>query len=164
MISTNARMVAGVRQPLKLRPVTVQAVRRLSPNIVRVTFAGESLHDFTTASFDDHVKLMVPPRPGAPLVPPTLGPNGPVAAAGVEPPVMRDYTPRAFNGRTLDIELALHGHGPVGAWAARVAGGDAAAIGGPKGSPVVPLDFDYPLLIGDETALPAIARRLEELP
>jgi NADPH-dependent ferric siderophore reductase len=36
-------------------------------------------------------------------------------------------------------------------------------IGGPRGSVVVPDDFDWYLLIGDETALPAIGRRVEEL-
>ncbi len=37
-------------------------------------------------------------------------------------------------------------------------------VGGPRGSLVIPPDFDYHLLIGDESSLPAIARRLEELP
>ncbi|MEK0096867.1 siderophore-interacting protein, partial [Bordetella pertussis] len=35
---------------------------------------------------------------------------------------------------------------------------------GPRGSFVVPLEYDWHLLVGDESALPAIARRLEELP
>ena len=37
-------------------------------------------------------------------------------------------------------------------------------IGGPRGSLIVPFAFDWYFLAGDETALPAIARRLEELP
>jgi NADPH-dependent ferric siderophore reductase len=37
-------------------------------------------------------------------------------------------------------------------------------IGGPRGSFVIPTDFDWHLLIADDTGLPAIARRLEELP
>jgi NADPH-dependent ferric siderophore reductase len=78
---------------------------------------------------------------------------------------MRDYTPRSFHpSGTLDIEMVLHGHGPAGAWAMRAGPGDGAGIGGPKGSLVIPTHFDYHLLIGDESSLPAIARRLEELP
>jgi NADPH-dependent ferric siderophore reductase len=36
-------------------------------------------------------------------------------------------------------------------------------VGGPRGSNVVADDFDWYLLIGDETALPAIGRWVEEL-
>ncbi|MEO8118161.1 MAG: siderophore-interacting protein, partial [Rhodoferax sp.] len=64
----------------------------------------------------------------------------------------------------LTIEFALHGDGPAANWAARAASGQRATIAGPRGSFVIPLDFDWHLLVGDETALPAIARRLEELP
>jgi NADPH-dependent ferric siderophore reductase len=37
-------------------------------------------------------------------------------------------------------------------------------VAGPRGSFLVPTDFDWHLLIGDDTALPAISRRLAELP
>jgi NADPH-dependent ferric siderophore reductase len=81
-------------------------------------------------------------------------------------PVMRDYTPRRFDAaaRELDIEFALHGDGPAAAWAAQARPGQVVGIGGPRGSFVVPTAFDWHLLVGDDTALPAIARRLEELP
>ena len=36
-------------------------------------------------------------------------------------------------------------------------------IGGPRGSNVVPDDFDWYIFIGDETALPAIGRWVEQL-
>ena len=39
-----------------------------------------------------------------------------------------------------------------------------ALIGGPKGSMIVPLDYDWHLLAGDATAAPAIGRRFAELP
>ena len=42
--------------------------------------------------------------------------------------------------------------------------GDAAVIGGPRGSIVIADDLPWHLLAGDATALPAIARRLDELP
>ncbi len=64
----------------------------------------------------------------------------------------------------LTIEFALHGDGPAARWAAQAAPGQRATIGGPRGSFVITLDYDWHLLVGDESAMPAIARRLEELP
>jgi len=49
-------------------------------------------------------------------------------------------------------------------WAAQARPGQFLGVGGPRGSFIVPDDFDWYLLAGDETALPAIGRRLEELP
>ncbi len=79
---------------------------------------------------------------------------------------MRDYTPRYFDpvALTLDIDFVLHGDGPASTWAANARPGDEIMIGGPRGSLHVPEAFDWYLLVGDETALPAIGRRIEELP
>ena len=111
-----------------------------------VRTSSVSLADFVSASFDDHVKFILD--------------------ADSETPVKRDYTPRQFDrqAQELTLEFALHGDGPAAEWAAQAQTGQVVAIGGPRGSFVVPVDFDWHLLIGDETALPAIARRLEELP
>ena len=141
-----ARRVQRVRHELKRRDLEVTRVEAVGPHFRRITFGGESLADFVSASFDDHIKLILDTGSGAPL--------------------MRDYTPRRFDAarRELDIEFALHGDGPAATWAAQAAPGQRATIGGPRGSFIVPTDFDWHLLIGDETALPAVARRLEELP
>ena len=141
-----ARRVQRVRHEVKRRELQVARVARISPHFQRITFAGEALADFISASFDDHVKLIL--------------------ADGSTAPAMRDYTPRRFDtaARELDIEFALHGDGPAASWAAQAQPGDRATVAGPRGSFVVPIDYDWHLLIGDETALPAVARRLEELP
>jgi NADPH-dependent ferric siderophore reductase len=80
-------------------------------------------------------------------------------------PAMRDYTPRRYDLDTLelDIDFVLHGDGPASTWAEQAKPGQFLHIGGPRGSMIVPDMFDSYLLIGDETALPAIARRLESL-
>lgn len=137
--------VQRVRHELKIRPVEVAEVRELGGHFRRITFRGPALHDFHSASFDDHVKFM-------------LGQG--------EEAVRRDYTPRSFDPVTgeLCIEFALHGDGPAAQWAAQAAPGQQALIGGPRGSFIIPVDYDWHLLIGDESALPAISRRLEELP
>jgi len=138
--------VQRVRHELKRRDLQVQRVETLSPHFRSVTFTDDSLADFVSASFDDHLKFMLD--------------------ADGENPVRRDYTPRHYNPQTqeLTIEFALHGEGPAAAWAAQAQAGQRVTVGGPRGSFIIPLDYDWHFFAGDETAMPAIARRLEELP
>ena len=158
--------VARVRHEIRVRRLRVERIDRVSPHFLRVRFSSDALHDFISASFDDHAKLMLPARPGQPLVLPQPGPGGLAVPPGAEKPVMRDYTPRQFDqaAGTLDIEFVLHGEGAASSWAEGAKPGDEVGLGGPRGSFVVPTGFDWHLLVGDESALPAIARRLEELP
>ncbi|MBC8721348.1 siderophore-interacting protein [Paraburkholderia sp. 31.1] len=157
--------VHRVRHPLKFRLLQVKQVRALTPHLIRVTFTGADLDDFVSASFDDHIKVFFP-DPGAdkPTLP-QAGPDGPVFPEGKRP-TARDFTPRRFDrdARELDIEFAMHDAGPAATWAAQAQAGQYLGVGGPRGSLVIPTGFDWHLLIGDDTALPAIARRLEELP
>lgn len=158
--------VTRVRHALKFRLLQVKRVHAMNPRFIRVTLTGEALADFETASFDDHVKVFFP-QPGETMpVIPQAGPDGPVFDSAKPRPIARDFTPRRFDREALelDIEFALHEAGPATAWASQAAPGQYLGIGGPRGSFVVPSHFDWHLLIGDETALPAIARRLEELP
>lgn len=139
-------VVRRVRHELKLREVTVARVEQLGDGFAAVTFTGEALADFVSLSFDDHVKFMFTDADGA--------------------QVRRDYTPRRFDreARTLVIEFALHGDGKASTWARAAAPGQRVIVGGPRGSMILPPGLDWQLLVGDATALPAIARRLEELP
>jgi len=147
-ILQSARRVQRVRHELKRRDVEVARVEPLGTELVRVVFHGEDLADFVSLGFDDHVKFIFGRNDG----------NG--------DPVRRDYTPRAFDRarRELTIDFALHGDGYASEWARQAAPGQQAVVGGPRGSMVVPTDYAWHLLAGDVTALPAIARRLEELP
>ena len=151
-----------VRHVLKRRLVQVARVETISPLMRRVVFTGADLADFASAAADDHVKLFFP-APGAarPVVP---GPDASPAERAAS--IMRDYTPRWFDPARceLAIEFVIHGEGPASTWAAQAAPGQFLGIGGPKGSLLTPDDYDAYLLMGDETALPAIARHLEELP
>lgn len=145
-VLSSAPRVQRVRHELKRRDVQVTSVQPLGPGFVSVTFGGESLVDFVSLSFDDHVKFMF------------TGPAG--------EPIRRDYTPRRVDlaRRELTIEFALHGSGAASDWARQATVGQTVTLGGPRGSMVIPLDCAWHLLVGDATALPAIARRLEELP
>lgn len=142
-----ASRVQRVRHELKRRTLQVLRVQAPSPRVRRITFAGDELADFVSLSFDDHVKLLLPSVDGG-------------------DPVARDYTPRHFDttARELSIDFALHGDGPAARWAQQAQPGQTVVIGGPRGSFIVPPDLDWHLLVGDASALPAVARRLEELP
>ncbi len=157
--------VARVRHELKVRRLRVQRIERIGAHFLRIRFTGEALRDFVSASFDDHAKLMLPAAPGQALVLPEPGPDGLALPPGAERPAMRDYTPRHVDpaAGVLDIEFMLHGDGLASRWAEAARPGDEIGLGGPRGSFVVPTAFDWHLLVGDETAIPAIARRLEEL-
>ncbi len=61
------------------------------------------------------------------------------------------------------IEFVIHGEGAASTWAAQATPGQWIGVGGPRGSMLTPDDYDTYLLVGDETALPAIARHLEEM-
>lgn len=160
------REIRRVRMEPRLRRLAVKSVERVGAHMVRLTFGGAELEGFTSHGFDDHVKVFVPPVAGEPLVLPVAGPDGPTYPEGAVKPLMRDYTPRRYDADagTLLVDFVIHDAGPATAWAVQAKVGDVAGIAGPRGSMVIPTDFDWHLLIGDETALPAIGRRLEELP
>ena len=144
----NARhRVERFRQEPKRRTLVVGRIEDLGPRMRRIEFTSPDLADFDSRSPDDHIKIFVAdPADGGEVV-------------------MRDYTPRRFDRdtRRLTIDFALHETGPVTAWARDARIGDRLDIGGPRGSMIMPDDFDWYLLVGDETALPSIGRRLEGL-
>ena len=135
------------------RVLTVQKIERLSSTMLRMTFVGHELQGFTSLGFDDHVKLIFDSAPEN-------------IESKSESPQMRDFTPRRFDNvaQTLVVDFALHEVGIATAWAASAKVGQNLSIGGPRGSFVVPTDIGGHLLVGDDTAMPAIGRRLEELP
>lgn len=165
MSATERHAIQRVRHEVKMRLLEVKQVTRLTPHMVRVTLTGDSLAGFISASPDDHVKVFLPVEGGA-INHPTMGPDGPVYPEGVTPSPARDYTPRRYDAarNELDVDFVLHGEGPASTWAESAKVGDTLGIGGPRGSMVVPDDYDHYVLVGDETALPAIGRWLEEMP
>ncbi|APU16291.1 siderophore-interacting protein [Actinoalloteichus fjordicus] len=155
-----------LRYELRPRLLQVTRVVRITPRTTRITLAGDDLDGFQTNDYADHVKLCFP-EPGAELpTMPTLGERGIVPPPTDGPqPIFRDYTVRRFDPEAgeLDIDFVLHPHGIAGRWATDAVPGARLGVLGPRGSHLVPNDFDWYLLAGDETALPAIGRRLAEL-
>ena len=163
MTAVDTQTIHRVMHEIKRRKLEVLRVVDLTPRMRRITLGGPELAGFISLGTDDHVKLLFPQNAeqAAALETMVLGAgkdNGPL-------PEMRDYTPRRYDldKLELDIDFVLHGDGPASTWAEQAQPGQFLHIGGPRGSMIVPDIFDSYLLIGDETALPAIARRLEGL-
>ncbi|MCW8276953.1 siderophore-interacting protein [Pseudomonas sp. PCH199] len=158
-----SQTIHRVMHEIKRRRLEVLRVVELTPRMRRITLGGPELAEFVSLGTDDHVKLLFPQNAAERAALETL-----VLGAGksdVPMPAMRDYTPRRYDLDSLemDIDFVLHGDGPASTWAEQATPGQFLHIGGPRGSMIVPDIFDSYLLIGDETALPAIARRLEGL-
>ena len=157
-----ARAPQRARHDIKLRVTTVQSAARITPHMVRIILQGDDLAGFSSLGFDDHVKLLFPDASGQLQLPPP-------GSEGLPPALresMREYTPQHYDAvaNTMTIDFAVHDAGPATAWALQAQPGQQLGIAGPRGSFIVPAAFDGHLLIGDDAALPAIARRLAELP
>ncbi|GAB3441658.1 siderophore-interacting protein [Streptomonospora sediminis] len=143
---------------MKPRRLEVLRVERLTPRMVRATLGGPEIDGFTCAAPADHVKLVFPDDPdGRPELP---------AGSSSRSLTTRDYTVRHHRPAAgeIDIDFVVHGSGTASAWAAQARPGQLLGVLGPRGSKVVPFVFDRYLIAGDETALPAVARWLEQLP
>ncbi|MCC6943085.1 MAG: siderophore-interacting protein [Thermomicrobiales bacterium] len=159
----DAARTQRVMHELRPRLLEVVDVSSIAPRMVRVTFTGDDLDTFVTLDADDHMKMTFPPREGAELVLPAWSEHGPVWPEGKEKPAIRDFTPRRHDplAKRLEVDFFLHGEGPASRWAAKAQPGQILGVLGPRGSFVVSDAFEWYLMIGDETALPSIARRLE---
>ena len=146
------------------------AVRRVTPRVVRVTFACAGLAELEPWP-DQQLKLLFPP-PGRPVRLPSDGGDvmrwyqAYLAIPSEERPVMRSYTVRSRDRDTIDVDFVLHPGpaGPATAWASRAAVGDVLGRYGPDPAYRRPLSTaDTLLCAGDETAIPALSTILSEV-
>ncbi|MGW9268463.1 SIP domain-containing protein [Microbacterium sp. NPDC055599] len=131
---------------LRFRTVTLTAREWLAPDFVRVRLTGPDLAGFDSPGADDHKRLFFP--------------DGPVESVEeLRAAPSREYTPLAWGEDWLDVEFAVHGDQGVAApWAATAPLGSEIGVGGPRGAAVVTGTPGSWLLVGDETAIPAIRR------
>lgn len=169
---------------LLIERVRVASVARLSTSFVRVELAGAALADFGVDGplFDQRIKLVLPDG-DRPL--PHLEAADDWYAAWLARPVrerghLRTYTVRDVVGQGPDtrlvVDLVVHQEtdrtplGPGAAWAAHARVGDEVVVVCPRrgaaygGIEWRPGDADRLLLVGDETAVPAVAAILGLLP
>ncbi len=73
----------------------------------------------------------------------------------------RYYTVRSWDGAELVLDVVVHEEGLVTEWASRDCVGEPVTIQEAKGSFAMPESAGWLLLVGDLTAMPAMARILE---
>ena len=115
---------------------TVARREQLSPHLVRLVLTG--LDGFASTGVpDEWVSLTVPGQFQT-----------------------RYYTVRSWDAAAheLVLDVVVHDHGLVTEWAQGDCVGDVVGISAPRGSVDLPPDAQWVVLVGDLTALPAIAR------
>ncbi|PPF48541.1 NADPH-dependent ferric siderophore reductase [Clavibacter michiganensis] len=160
--------------PRAAHVMEVIRTERLSPHLVRVHLGGEGTRSLLAqaapdrlAATDAYVKLMLP-QPGSGAVPPF---DLPALRETLPPealPAVRTYTLRHADpiAGTCAIDFVVHGdEGLAGPWAASARPGDLLQASGPGG---MHRPTDDPavvrLLVGDDSALPAVAAALAAMP
>ncbi|MFB7476783.1 siderophore-interacting protein [Kitasatospora sp. NPDC056184] len=130
------------RRPRPTYDVRVTAVTPLTPSLVRLTFAGPTLDTLVIEHPTQWVKLDLPEGHS------------------------RAYTIRHHRPaeREVDIDVVLHGNGPLSRWAEIARPGDAARLAGPRGRRPAFDGAAHVLLAADESALPAALTILDDLP
>ncbi len=151
------------------RVLSVSRVEQITPRYRRVFLTGADLDagfPYVRLAPTDHVKVLFPQPNTREVVIPTRTEKGWVGPDGATEPIFRDYTVRGWRPETkeLVIDFVVHGHGVGSAWAASAEPGDKLGVMGPRGNIVFPENYSWYLMAGDESALPAMGRFVEELP
>ena len=131
--------------------------------MTRVILGGAELAGFRVDQPAASVRLLLPTD--GELVMPRWNGNEFLNSDGSRP-IIRTFTPRRFDPRSLELHLdvVLHGSGAASGWAGTTQAGDRVAVSGPgRGYDIDPNATAF-LLAGDETAIPAICQLLERLP
>lgn len=149
--------------PVFFREITVVSSTRLSPHMQRVRLSGHDLGRFAHGGL--HVRLLLPAAGRQPVWP-TMGADGMIVwPSGEDALTVRVYTIRALDVAAgwLDIDFVLHPgtETPAAMFAQGARAGDVIGMIGPGGGGVP--EAQNLLLVGDDTALPAIGKILEEL-
>jgi NADPH-dependent ferric siderophore reductase len=122
----------------RARQYDAQVLRRtsVSDHLVRLVLGGPGLAGFESSGIpDEWVGLVVPGQFQS-----------------------RYYTVRSWEDGELTLDVVIHDEGLVTEWAMRDCIGDTVAVTEPRGSFAMPADAAWLIVVGDLTAMPAMAR------
>lgn len=150
----------------------VVRAERISSHFVRVTVASDALENWRHLGFDQWFRLAVPASENTRFdnMSQKFNMSGYVKYLTLPKatrPIVRSYTVREFRpeSREIDIDFVVHGtEGVAGPWAETLpVGAQVGIIDQGCGYTHRP-DADTTLLVGDESALPAVIGILRDLP
>lgn len=152
----------------------VDRTERLTPHMVRVHLGGPAFDEFVAAAdperllaTDKYVKLLLA-KPSLGLTPPYDLEELRETLPKQDRPARRTYTVRAVDhaAQTIAVDFVVHGdEGLAGPWAAAAQPGDVLALSGPGGGYAPSTDAAVThVLLGDDSALPAVSAALEAMP
>lgn len=183
-----ARPSASPTSPFRFFHVAVATIRDITPSMRRFTFIGDELVHYADPGWDQRIKLVLPaPASGYEQLPDGEDWYGRLMRLPEEHRCpIRTYTTRsvrydvpdsggtAGTGTEVDVDMVVHDPlGPASRWIHGAELGTRAVLLGPNrqwDGEAGGVDFVPPqvteryLLGGDETAAPAIARILEDVP
>ncbi|MFG1906985.1 siderophore-interacting protein [Kribbella sp. NPDC048928] len=141
----------------------VQRTERITPHMIRVVLTSD---DFADNGFTDHYVKLLFCKDGVEYPEPLDMGVVRETYPSEQWPTMRTYTVRGWDESTreLTIDFVYHGdEGVAGPWAASAQPGDVLWFNGPGGAYSPEETADWHLLVGDESALPAIGAAIEQL-
>lgn len=142
------------------RLLSVKDAFYLTPNMIRVTFAGPELSDIPEGCEGGNCKLMLPEPDESRESFSSRLTDGPT-------PIRRTYTVRHYRAdvQELDIDFVAHGDkGQASGWAINAKKGSFLGFAGPSGPKVAHFEADWYLIAADPSALPVAAAALEAMP
>jgi len=140
---------------------------QLTPHMIRIVAGGEGLRDFRPNEFTDAYVKVIFKVPGVAYPEPFDLNRIREELPREHAPRLRTYTVRSYDEAAgeLVLDFVVHGdEGLAGPWAQRAEPGDELLLAGPGGAYAPNAGAGWHLLVGDESALPAVAAALEALP
>ncbi|MFJ9743155.1 siderophore-interacting protein [Streptomyces sp. NPDC101166] len=154
------------RRP-QARSAHVVHVRQLTPRRRRVVLGVDDPADLRIGPYtDQYIRLLIAPR-GMTYTQPFDLEHIKATQPGELWPRLRSYTIRAWDPDSgeITVDFTMHGHnGLATEWARRVEPGEIVHFMEPRGAYYPQPSADWHLLVGDESALSAVAAGVEALP
>ena len=156
-------VVRARRPPPPLLPITVTEWVELSSRMLRLTFEGAVIEALEIPDPAASVRLLVPTPGTSELVIPDWTGNEFLLPNGSRP-ALRTFTPLHTDRARMELEIVRHRGGAVSTWAETAGPGTPAALSGPGSGYKIDRAARRFVLLGDETAIPAIRTLLESIP